>query len=552
MNELIIEHKSFTHKDLTQIDQVFLNNYPIVYMLYNPSKSGQNKRKTAYIGQTVNVNQRMKNHLESGKRQNLTDTLLIGHEKFNQSATYNIETNLINYLIADEEYKLQNVSQTRQKYMHGYYKKALYDQEIFSQIWQVLLDNHLVKHSLSEIENKDIFKISPYKALSSEQLALKEEIIDYCTQNIDKNNQHIFIIEGEAGTGKSVLLSSLFNTIQDLSKDASSPLYKTDNYLLVNHTEMQKTYHSIAEALPNLTKSRFEKPTSFINKYTGRQADIVLVDEGHLLLSTQDKFNNFSYDNQLEEIIKRAKVTIFIYDSKQFLKFKSFWDDDQLTRIVSDYDTERKQLKRQFRMQAPIEVEEWIDNFVRKQVTPLPKNAKSKSFELKIMASPDELKDYIREANNIAGLARIVSTFDYLHKKDGGIYYVDPEGLNLPWNTTGSPKTWAERPETIHEVGSIYTVQGFDLNYVGLVLGPSIDFDDERNELIIDTSLYKDTGAFTGTNRFNDQETIEHTKEQIILNSINVLMKRGVHGLALYAVNPRLRQRLLSLQERNK
>lgn len=65
----------------------------------------------------------------------------------------------------------------------------------------------------------------------------------------------LFLVEGDAGTGKSVLLSSLFNTIQDLSKDTSSALYQTDNYLLVNHSEMLKTYKSIARSLPNLKKN---------------------------------------------------------------------------------------------------------------------------------------------------------------------------------------------------------------------------------------------------------------------------------------------------------
>lgn len=118
----------------------------------------------------------------------------------------------------------------------------------------------------------------------------------------------------------------------------------------------------------------------------------------------------------------------------------------------------------------------------------------------------------------------------------------------MPWNTTDSHITWAERPETINEVGSIYTVQGFDLNYVGVVLGPSIDYDEDKKELVIDVEKYKDTGAFSGSNRFDQLSERNRHKEHIILNSINVLMKRGVHGLAIYAVNERLREKLLTLQ----
>ena len=53
--------------------------------------------------------------------------------------------------------------------------------------------------------------------------------------------------------------------------------------------------------------------------------------------------------------------------------------------------------------------------------------------------------------------------------------------------------TWAERSDTIREVGSIYTVQGFDLNHVGVVLGPSIDYDPLTGQLVVDIEKYKDT-----------------------------------------------------------
>lgn len=132
-------------------------------------------------------------------------------------------------------------------------------------------------------------------------------------------------IEGDAGTGKSVLLSSLFNTIQDLSNDMDSVLNNKNNYLLVNHAEMLKTYQNIAKSLPNLKKKQIMRPTSFINQMTksGEMADIVLIDEAHLLLTKDDKYNNFHYQNQLEEIIKRSKITIVILIQSRYSKLKA-------------------------------------------------------------------------------------------------------------------------------------------------------------------------------------------------------------------------------------
>ena len=74
----------------------------------------------------------------------------------------------------------------------------------------------------------------------------------------------------------------------------------------------------------------------------------------------------------------------------------------------------------------------------------------------------------------------------------------------------------------------------------------SISYDEDTDELKILTENYKDTEAYRGKDDFKNSEDI---KEKIILNSLNVLMKRGIHGLYIYASNPKLRFRLLELQK---
>ncbi|MED4170919.1 DUF2075 domain-containing protein [Halalkalibacterium halodurans] len=542
MNGLVFEKREFTLDHVHTVKELHLHNYPIVYILYN-----EKKRPTAYIGQTVQPTRRLKNHIEDKRRRSLSRLILIGHEKFNQSATYNIESNLINYFIADNHYQLQNVSQTRSREMHNYYQKPFYNEELFEVIWDRLRDEKIVSDSLENLRNKDIYKLSPYKELSPQQLDIKNEILDFCKEHIQKEGNHVIVIEGDAGTGKSVLLSSLFNTIQDLAKDNSSLLKDTDNYLLVNHSEMLKTYKSIANSLPNLKKRSLMKPTPFINEKTktGTTADIVLVDEAHLLLTKEDSYNNFRYQNQLDEIIKRSKITIVIFDPKQVLKIKSYWNDRLLEEIIHQYHAKTVKLTDQMRMNANPDTIQWIDRFVEKKVLPLP--SEDSSFELKIFEDATTFKAAIDSKNNQYGLSRIVSTFDYLHKKDNKTYIVDEEGINMPWNSTQNNVTWAESPNSIKEVGSIYTVQGFDLNYVGVVLGPSVSYDEDKDELVIDPSKYKDTGAFISRTDLTPEKNQE-IKEEIILNSINVLMKRGIHGLYIYATDPKLRKRLVELK----
>ena len=541
MTELLFEKRDFNKESYERLEIDTLKNHPIVYILYN-----ENSRPSAYIGQTVQAVRRLKSHLSNSKRKSLTHSILIGHDKFNQSATYNIESNLINYFIADNQFKLQNLSQTNTKVMHNYYEKSFYNDQLFQDLWDKLREENVVTDTIENLQNKDIYKLSPYKELSPEQLHIKNQVLDYCKHKIKTTGNHVITVEGDAGTGKSVLLSSLFNTIQDLANDDASDLNGTNNFLLVNNGEMIKTYENIAKSLPNLKKKQIQKPTSLINKLEkGNEiADIVLIDEAHLLLTKEDKYNNFHHQNQLDEIIKRSKITIVIFDPKQVLKIKSYWNENLLETITKNYSSETLQLTEQMRMHASPETVKWIDRFVAKEVLPLPRDSK---YELAIFEDPIKFKNAVLKKNNEVGLSRIVSTFDYLHKKDNNTYMVDKHGINMPWNNTTNSLAWAENPNSVREVGSIYTVQGFDLNYVGVVLGPSVSYDEKKQQLIIDPSKYKDKGAFTSRSDF-EQEKIEQTKEEIILNSINVLMKRGIHGLYIYATDSNLRKKLLNLK----
>uniref|UniRef100_UPI00352AA423 DUF2075 domain-containing protein n=1 Tax=Aerococcus urinaeequi TaxID=51665 RepID=UPI00352AA423 len=546
LQPIVFERQKFDLDDIREMHTLYIEDYPIVYILYQDKE--KKSRPKAYIGQTVHIHNRMRDHLKNKARKDLTDALFIGHQTFNQSATFNIETNLINYFIADNQFSLQNVSQTANLSMHNYYQKSLYDDDLFEDIWESLRREGLAKETTDNLKNRDIYKLSPFKTLSAPQRALKENILDYCKRVMQDIHQEkavkkkVYVIHGEAGTGKSVILSSLFNTLQEEARQSHSVLAGTKNFLLVNHSEMLKTYQQISEALPYLKKKDFAKPTPFINNQKIEQADIVLIDEGHLLLSQADPYNNFYGENQLDAIMDKTKVAVLIFDEKQYLKVKSKWQSDDLKAILKKYDADEFHLTDQFRMNASPAVMNWVNDFVGQKVTPLPPS--DDHFEFKIFDDPTAFKNYIYQKNADKGLSRIVSTFDFAHKKNGDVYLVDEAGINLPWNTTDSKITWSERPETINEVGSIYTVQGFDLNYVGIVLGPSIDYDFKTERLIIDPSKYQDTGGYSGANRFASHKEAMAAKEQIILNSINVLMKRGIYGLAIYAVNDNLKRKL--------
>lgn len=141
-----------------------------------------NGKKEAYIRENVYFKKRMKAHLKSRKQ--IEQINLIKHEQFNRSVTFHLEIKLINYFLGDEIYTLQNKSKTASDFTHNYYNKPYYDLQLFKELWEPLYEEKLVNYKLEQIENKDIFKISPYKELTLDQTELKENVLEFCEKQI--------------------------------------------------------------------------------------------------------------------------------------------------------------------------------------------------------------------------------------------------------------------------------------------------------------------------------------------------------------------------------
>lgn len=389
-------------------------------------------------------------------------------------------------------------------------------------------------------------KISPDLPLTAEQDHLVQQILTFTTNHLDSAGPAVFTIYGDAGTGKSVVLSHLFNQLQVAARtQADSPLAGTKNYFLVNHPEILKVYREIAGRHPHLLKKDFQRPTSLINQIAKGQVqpDVLVIDEAHLLLSQADHYNNFYGHNQLSSLLATAKVIIVVFDETQVLRMKSFWTEQRLAHLVAPFPHATYRLTHQFRMQASDDLVHWINDFTHQRMRPLPTNV-GNDYDLRVFDDAEQMRQAVVQRNAEVGLSRVVATSGYPSTLDGGKHYVTEGNFHLPWdqyNYTSTP--WAELPQTINEVGSIYTCQGFDLNYVGIILGPPVSLDKD-DHLQINLERYTDVEAFKKRDDLTDPAEIRQIKRQLILNSINVLMKRGVKGLYLYAHNPQLRHYL--------
>lgn len=386
--------------------------------------------------------------------------------------------------------------------------------------------------------------VFPDKELTKEQQIIFNQILNFSEKNLIKNQKAVFQLNGDAGTGKSVILTKLFLEIEKMAKDN-----QTDNYFLVNHPELLKVYQENAGQFSELRKNRFLRPTTFINRLNKNQkkADIVVIDEAHLLLSESDNYNNFIQKNQLEEIIKLSRVVILVFDERQVLKLKSYWSQKFLNNIIQkqrvNYD--HATLKTQMRMQAPSNIIKWIDDLTERLVLgSVEQGSKGyltnrESYDFRIYQDAESMYQQLKLMNTKYGESRIVSTADYPSTLDGKKHFVDEGEFHLPWDQYNySNVTWPQKPETINEIGSIYTVQGFDLNYVAIIIGPSIKYAG-NGKIAVDLTKYEDREAFKNRHE-NDISNLELSKEKIILNSMNVLLKRGIKGCFVYFHDQRI------------
>ena len=187
----------------------FGTNWPVVYII--------NNNKEAYIGETTDVSIRSNQHLANEARRNLSKINVIGDETFNKSAILDLESFLIKYMSADQKFKLQNGNGGLQN--HNYYQREMYEKK-FREIWLQLKSKGLVQHDLKQIANSDLFKYSPYKALTTDQYMIVNSILSDLADLVNKREPGTFVVEGGAGTGKTILGIYILKMLSQ-AKDAS-------------------------------------------------------------------------------------------------------------------------------------------------------------------------------------------------------------------------------------------------------------------------------------------------------------------------------------------
>lgn len=499
----------------------FGKNWPVVYIINNENEF--------YIGETTHAHKRISQHLKDSNRKNLKFFTVISNELFNKSATLDIESSLIRFFDADGK-SLQNNNKGLSE--HNYYDKEKY-QTMFEKLWDELKKRNIVKQDLIQLKNTDIFKYSPYKALTPSQFEVADALMD----DIKSDFSGAIKVSGSPGTGKSILAVYLVKYLKDSSE------YKHLKVgLVVPMTSFRNILKKVFKNVKGLQASMVIGP----NEVVKQDFDVLIVDEAHRLKQRKNLTNYGSFDQvnkklnlgnegtHLDWIKKNSKKQILFYDAHQSIH-------------PSDVDFSSFEFKKEYALTSQIRVKggdeyiSFIENFLNANVV----SSDFDDYDFKLFDDLQEMISSVCQKNSLStkdfvSLSRLLAGYawDWKSKKNPADYDIVIGDIKLRWNSEASD--WANSPNAINEVGCIHTIQGYDLNYAGVIIGPELSYDFDKKELIIHKDKYKDK---KGKAAVDDEKEIK----RYILNIYRVLLTRGIYGTYVYVCDPNLRKYLKSL-----
>jgi DUF2075 family protein/SOS-response transcriptional repressor LexA len=555
----VSEQYPFQKNSLSKIEQNpwVKNQWPLVYFIQN------DRLKVAYVGESTNALSRIKNHLGNPERCKLDTISIIGSDKFNKSATLDIESNLIQYITAEGTYTLQNGNYGLVN--HKYYQQDLY-KNLFKEVWNKLIERKIVTKSLTEIENSELFKYSPYKALNEDQYNSVLEILEGLTT---RQSNRIFV-SGSAGTGKTILATYLIKLLTSDIDSLQSEDYNEDELreikfvrefqskypnakigLVVAMTSLRESLENVFRKIPGLKSSMVINPSDTFK--LNEQYDLLIVDEAHRLRQYRNIswMGAFRKNNQklrlgdegteLDWIVANSKNQIFFYDSAQSVK-PSDVDSYRFNRLMLDPNCMRLQLKSQMRVKGGTDYIQFVDDVLNVS-RPVHARYREENYELFIFDDFNDLFVELSKREADFGLCRMIAGYAWPWKSSPKLNPppspdttdIELDGLNFKWNSTD--KDWINSPNAFNEVGCIHTTQGYDLNYAAVIFGKEIDFDKQTNQIVIYPERYFDINGKKGV---ADTDVLR----SYILNIYKTIMYRGIKGTFIYACNPGLREYL--------
>ncbi|WP_378148360.1 DNA/RNA helicase domain-containing protein [Cnuibacter sp. UC19_7] len=559
------------------------SNWPVVYILdgkNDPKRRGRDgAKREVYVGESLNVAARMRQHFESIDKSRLSSLRKIVDDTFNKSVCLDLESYLIRMLAGDGSYEVLNRND-------GIVDADYFDREryraSFREIFERLKLDGVFTRGIHEIENSDLFKLSPFKSLTSEQAIAVDGVLRGLFADLASGNSSTTVLQGDPGTGKTVVAIYLLKLIVDIQSSTFLEELDSDSFFSDFFTDAHRDalkglnigmvvpQQSLRESIKRVfRKTPGLHPEMVMTAFDVGQSpvdfDLLIVDEAHRLNQRANqssgvlnkKFGDINVQlygvddtsmTQLDWIRAKSRHQIFLLDAAQSVR-----PADLPTAILNDLVAGAKTSERlyplasQMRVRAGDDYIEYVRSMLRAGPAERPSVAVSPQsfgdYDLRLFDDIRHMRAEIEQRDFEVGLSRMVAGFawKWKSKRDRSAFDIEIDGLELRWNST--QVDWIASRESLSEVGSIHTVQGYDLNYAGVIIGPDLRWDEDAQRIAVNRSSYfdkkgKEDNRALGVT-YGDEDLLRYVQ-----NIYAVLLTRGIRGTYVYVVDPALRAHL--------
>ena len=374
--------------------------------------------------------------------------------------------------------------------------------------------------------------------LLDEQLVVYDKVVEAAKRGLKGKKKAAIIVKGGPGTGKSVIA---MNLLGDLSEAGLNAHYVTGS-------------RAFTSTIREIVGTRGAAQVRYFNSYMAAEVDVIdvmIADEAHRIRETSN--NRFtpkvkqSKLPQIQELLKASRTSVFFIDDNQIVRPGEIGSTAYIKAEAENLhcDVSEFELEAQFRCAGSDAFISWVNNTLGIQRTPHVMWNQADEFEFRIMSSPKILEDALKEKLEKNSTARLVAGFcwPWSDPKSNGTL-VDDVVINeyvRPWNAksdsghlaVGIPKEslWAYDSGGVNQIGCVYTAQGFEFDYVGVIFGPDLVYSPELAVWTGDKTKSFDTVVKRSGDRF----------VQMVKNTYRVLLTRGMKGCYVHFMEKTLK-----------
>ena len=374
-----------------------------------------------------------------------------------------------------------------------------------------------------------------------EQKVVYEEILNASRKSMIDNKKRVVIVQGGPGTGKTVVA---INLLAQLTNEDQFCQYVSKNSAPRNVYKEKLKGEMRKSSVDNMFKG-----SGIYTEAGDSIVDTILVDEAHRLNEKSGMFQNMG-ENQIKEIIHAGRCSVFFIDESQRVTLNDIGSVKEIEKWANEDDAEiiHMELISQFRCNGSDGYLAWLDNTLEIRET-ANWDMEDIDYDIQILESPHDMRNIIIEKNHSSNnRARILAGYCWDWLKDGvnntNVHDIMIGDFEISWNLKNT-STFAIDETSVNEAGCIHTSQGLEFDYVGVIIGEDMRY--ENGRVVTDfTKRAKTDQSLKGIKsiyRDNPGKALA-LADEIIKNTYRTLMTRGMKGCYVYCVDQKLAEYL--------